>query len=533
MADYTYDIVIYGGTFAGVAAAAKAGYFVPGKQILVIVNDVAGMLGGTGTSGGQNYMDTKGYTNGLATQGTFAWWFSQHGQFYNTDAMHNQMYNDLAKYPNVKFLWAFDVENYSYATSPFRITNLTVRNIYRDETTGYVRYGGITHNITGTVFIDASDEGRLARLANFGGTTGRYDWPAQYLDTDEQGPTGRGRQQAATLMFKVTGVAPSQPVTDGNFVKDADGTWGYWGGGSTYANNPVVTAFNAKYGPQGYLIKSMNVAQNGTNSAEWWMNCLLVFNVDGRAHDRDRNSWRFPTDMRTDYRDVDTAWVQARNFIRDTPEFLSALRQFPGFGGIQLVKDAAGNPVVGNILYIRETIHNAINAAIRGNGTENNNYEVAATESVGAGSSPTTGTDTANYATRIGLGFYWPDINAYEYTDLRNTAGQWILGSAVSLQLRPDLGGWTGGASNPVYLPYNAITTNYVANLLLPGYATGVSSYSWSELRVLPNLAVLGDAAGVTAAYAVNNGKHPLYFTSGDIANVQSMLRTVSARLDK
>jgi hypothetical protein len=49
----------------------------------------------------------------------------------------------------------------------------------------------------------------------------------------------------------------------------------------------------------------------------------------------------------------------------------------------------------------------------------------------------------------------------------------------------------------------------------------------------LPNLTVLGDAAGAAAAYAVNNGKHPLYLNANDIANVQSMLRQVNAKLDK
>ena len=78
------------------------------------------------------------------------------------------------------------------------------------------------------------------------------------------------------------------------------------------------------------------------------------------------------------------------------------------------------------------------------------------------------------------------------------------------------------------------LTTNYVANLLIPGYAAGASSYAWAEMRVFPNLCILGDAAGVAAAYAVNNNKHPLYFSSSDIAAVQTTLtNTCNARLEK
>ena len=34
---------------------------------------------------------------------------------------------------------------------------------------------------------DASEEGRLARSLNTSATTGRYNWPAEYLDYDENG----------------------------------------------------------------------------------------------------------------------------------------------------------------------------------------------------------------------------------------------------------------------------------------------------------------------------------------------------------
>ena len=70
--------------------------------------------------------------------------------------------------------------------------------------------------------------------------------------------------------------------------------------------------------------------------------------------------------------------------------------------------------------------------------------------------------------------------------------------------------------------------------MLIPGYAVGASSYAWAEMRVFPNLCVLGDATGAAAAYAVNNNKQPLYFPNSDIAAVQSILsNSCNAKLEK
>ncbi|MGI6588400.1 MAG: FAD-dependent oxidoreductase [Peptococcia bacterium] len=71
------------------------------------------------------------------------------------------------------------------------------------------------------------------------------------------------------------------------------------------------------------------------------------------------------------------------------------------------------------------------------------------------------------------------------------------------------------------------------ANLLVPGYATGCSSFAWAEVRVLPNLAVLGDAAGIAAARAVLFGESPADFKEEQINWVQEKLCTMGARLDK
>ena len=48
--------------------------------------------------------------------------------------------------------------------------------------------------------------------------------------------------------------------------------------------------FNEEFGDK-YLLKSLNAAQDGPDSDEWWINGLLIFNVDGSAHERDKNNW--------------------------------------------------------------------------------------------------------------------------------------------------------------------------------------------------------------------------------------------------
>ena len=80
--------------------------------------------------------------------------------------------------------------------------------------------------------------------------------------------------------------------------------------------------FNEKYGPKGFAIKPFNMAQDGpqldkkAEDTEWWVNALLVFNVDGRAYNRDKGTYLFPSDMRSDYKTVDDAWVEARRHYR-------------------------------------------------------------------------------------------------------------------------------------------------------------------------------------------------------------------------
>ena len=556
----TVDIVVYGGTVAGVAAAAKAAGTLKGirdKKIALIIPDPVDhngngvCLGGLATVGGQNYFDQRNWSrHGLPdvhpAQGTYAWW-SDNGkhQFYGVKNLADTMKQDLAKYGSmISYYYGYDITSVSWGNG--KISSVNLKQIKRDASTGVVVWENTTATVKGTVFIDASDSGRLTRLSNFGGTVGRYDFPAHALDASEKSSPGQGRQQVATLMFKVTGIDTSVREIDLSgkspdgmrdvFVvptakeehKEARGN----GGKYAYKNNTTIVNFNNKYGPQGFVLKPFNAAQDGENSAEWWVNMLLLFNVDGRANNRDKGTSIFPADMRSDYKTVDDAWVAGRKML-ENPEFLSAMRCFPGFQSAKLVMDTDGKPAVGKILYLRETIHAAQSSSARANGTENSNYGLHAMDCWNAGGSSSSGTDKRNYKKRIGLNYYYSDINGYKFEDLKDANGKYIWFDEVGQKIRSDIGVTDETPKNPVYVPYDALATNFVYNLLIPGYAVGASSFAWAEIRVLPNQCVLGDAAGVAAAYAVKNAKDPLNFSQTDIANIQTLLKNSNALLEK
>ena len=538
-------IVVYGATMAGVAAAAKAAKNAPSATIHLIVPDPVDYngngccLGAIGTVGGQNFFDI-GWKDVLArtdyTNGSFKWWCGHMGQHYNVDAMSDLLKRDLTKAEyggRIKIHYAYDITGIGWESS--HITEVRLKRIFRD-TDGTVKWDekADTLTIAGDVFIDASESGRLTRMSNFGGTVGRYDWPASLLDSDERGSNGKARQQVATLMFKVKNFdrfkADDDELTAGD--KDNNGVYSATGGTRAYKTNTKILNFNNTHGPEGFALKPFNMAQDGPGSDEWWVNMLLVFNVDGRAYNRDLTgdtSYLFPSDMRSDYKTVDDAWVAARKVL-DYPDFLPALRSFLGFEGADLVRDKNGDPVVGNSLYLRETIHSAFSSSDRANGTEDTNYALSAKDFWNPGATKNTGNDSRHYAKRMGLNYYGLDINAYKFEDLKQN-GQYIWGHEVTEAARSDIK--FPEHVSPTYITYSAIATNFVYNLLIPGYAAGIASLGWAEARTIPNQCVLGDAAGVAAAYAVNNNIDPLNFGSADITAVQNILKNSGALLEK
>lgn len=537
----TFDVLIYGGNVAACAAAQVAAKEAPEARIALVVPYLAKAYGGLATAGGQNFWDVRRWPAGPAggwpfpQAGSFRRWYSATGHFYGTQELADLLAAELGSFPNLRTFWQTDVE-FLRKDVRGRPTRLMLRELVRGPD-GLIHWGETRIRVKAEILVDASEDGRLARLAGVPRTNGRADWPPSLLGRD---PGDRLHlQQAATLMFKVRGVRPGR-YSDMTFVQDEDGTWGAFGGAATWREDPVMVSFNRRYGPQGFMLKPLNAAQDGKGSAEWWVNALLIFGVDGRANFRDRGTSFYPRNLSPGALEADRAWARARRFIQK-PEFLAALRRFPGFEQAEIVRAKDGLPAVGDFLYLREVEHalagSSPSTALALPGLEESAYAVTPREVYLAGANPQEGGDRENYPTRIGLGFYWLDINAYRYRDLLDHQGNpttW----PVTPRLRPDYPDTAPGAGarpqNPVYLPYEALVTPWLPNLLLAGAAASISSLAWAELRVLPNLAVLGDAAGAAAAYAFRRRLDPARFGPPDIAALQeALVQRHGARLEK
>ncbi|RYD07056.1 hypothetical protein N752_00305 [Desulforamulus aquiferis] len=165
--------------------------------------------------------------------------------------------------------------------------------------------------------------------------------------------------------------------------------------------------------------------------------------MDGRAHQRDKGTDIYPADMLPYYTNTDQAWVRAREFL-DKPEFINVFRRFQvqdpstgqwyGFGEAELVRDNNGHPVVGQMMYIRESVHSPLESN-QDKLQENKDFAITTREAQLAGPAPNTGTDLENFPTRIGLGYYMMDINAFTDKDL---AAPGPYDWPVTDNLRPD-----------------------------------------------------------------------------------------------
>jgi hypothetical protein len=199
---------------------------------------------------------------------------------------------------------------------------------------------------------------------------------------------------------------------------------------------------------------------------------------------------------------TDEAMGLAREEIKSA-RFLKAFHRFPGFEKAALVYDNAGFPITGEVLYLRESIHTV---------DIDGKYALTGDEVRGAGNATMIGTDQDNYLTRVGLGRYYMDVNGY----LKN-------GPVQTMEL----------PRNAAYIPAEALLTANIPNLLVPGYAQCSDSAAWSMMRVIPNLNVCGDAAGVIAAYCVIYKSPPLNILTTHLEEIQQTLRKAGVNLEK
>lgn len=606
-----YDIVIYGGGLQAYASAVAAAKQRTTKltKILLIAPYPVDELGGISTTGGQNAWDVSKSDDGnFYHRGTFETLYNRFPMSYNTQEMSNYLKSSLNDYL-VDFKTQYDISRVickekapGNTKEPIKIEKITIRGIARDNeaadyTNGYVKWTNAAPiTITGEIFIDASEEGRLARSVNTSATTGRYNWPAEYLDYDENGiisdsptktvpydNTPAVRQQAATIIYKLKGVDLS--IYEGGTSSSPNGVYhSLWGGDNYKVEGSETWQFNEDYSNQGFIIKSLNAGTNNPANDEYYINNFLLFNVDGRANYRDTYEGRrgfssdnpddenyiqdfYPKNKFKDTMTTDEAWVKARDFfVYHKKNILDSFKDTPGFENASFTgysNDEGGQPEICDILYLRETVHTSKDFSQRTNNSENN-YHVIIDDAfqgiIGVNDEDSIYRDKViidiaqkngnkNYSHRIGIASYGLDIHPYGVRDLIDEESsdgiKYIWHNKSFEKMRPDFKkNYLDKCLNfhnpdkfyspeyPLYVPYESLITNQVSNLLLPGYAAGVSSEAWGLVRIFANLCVLGDAAGVTAAYSIADGTDPLYLNEADIGGIQDCLRNMGARLE-
>ncbi|HMB51271.1 MAG TPA: FAD-dependent oxidoreductase [Natronoarchaeum rubrum] len=491
-----YAIIVYGGTFSGVAAAENAAKLLPDESILLI-NPSPGW-GGVSGVGGQNAWDTRNWQHGDRSMtpqgGSFRQWYRTSGQAYDPEAIQDQLRESVAGRENVDVLDFWDAVDVVASDDGRGLSGVQVTPLKRVE--GETKPSGQQVIVEGRQFVDASESGRLARLAGVPLSVGRTDW------------ANDSRQMAATLMFQMTDVdwrtisqarSPNGQQTYGQATAPSSDRRLFWGGHWYVKNAAAIQEFNDSF-PR-FRIKALNAAESG--DGRFWFNALLIYDVDGRYDARERGKILPATPDHSPW-DVDRARERANEVVA-TDAFETAMRAFPGLERASFVPDDRGEPTTADALYLRETVH------ARGD----DGFAITRDDVVDAGTGPNDGADADYYDTRIGLAYYWLNNNGYVSSTPSDAAEFYAT-------------------ENPVYVPFEALTTSHCDNLLVSGYAASVSSEAWFEMRLTPNLCVLGDGAGVGAAVASEHGVDPIDFGDEEIEELQTILADeVGAILEK
>jgi hypothetical protein len=465
----TYEIVIYGGGPQAVSAALTAVSSSPRADVLMIVPER--QLGSTMTAGRQNLFDLNYHKPSSLPPGLPAdYTGSQGGSLYRfvkalgavfaPSEMESYFVREIRTSGRIRILYESDITHADLQENSSSLKELHFRQIRKDPQNGRYRFSGTAASVQAKVFIDASETGRLLRLTGAEYTTGRED-------------TGKDQlQMVATLMYKVKGVdayAAIAPNKTANGVAySTRGSFQFWGGREVYTI-PEILAYD-KNSPY-FRLKAYNAGEDGyshvgadTSKTPFWMNHMIIYKVDGRKMWRDRE---LDNGLYPDSPELDPE--EARELALEElkkPEYWEMIRKLPGFSNVEPVLEN-GEPAAGEILYLRETIH-ALNKPGAGKAHALTEADVMKG-----------GQDF--YDRRIGVGFYNFDSNTYQKQEAL-----------------------TNPLHEPWYVPYEVLQTPYVDNLLLPGYAANIDSYSWSAMRVYPNLIMLGDAAGTSAALAAD-----------------------------
>jgi len=477
-----YDVVIYGGSFSGYSAARMIQKQNPALRVLIICPQR--QLGEIGTVAAMNFWDLRGYSQGWIG-GTFKELFEKFDRAYDPDEMSAFMSEQLAFDPNIEVRYGADLLDSTVIAG--EVKQVQIQEI-SDLPDGRRVFNGDDPpaTIKGRIFIDASYNGRLLRLSGYQGVVGRQDY-------------GDARQQAVTLMFEIEGLDYWKAVKSGDFEStvDRDGSRLLWGGDPS--KHEKSWAFNSKVRSFGRL-KPLNLAEGAKD--RFWVNVMLMYGVDATKETRDLGN---NIQGQGDLLSLDEGYVKLREMV-ETDEFLEAMRAFPGFESIHILR-------VAPMLYVRESIHSS-----SGGSPGAHTFAMISDEVGGAGRNENIGSDRGHYARRIGLQFYFLDTQGYIDVD--------PFESEMEKRAK-------GNPAFPCFAPYDVLLNPNLRNVLTCGYGINVDSAAWFALRVLPNQMVLGDAAGSAAVLAIERDMYPDAYAEPEIAVLQSRIAEAGGVIEK
>jgi len=501
-------VVIYGAEPGGIAAALTCARRSGGQADVVLCFPEQTVGGALGPGALQSWERRPWMHNSRRSDpqgGHFAQWLTANGACFAAQAMIHSWERELSA-AGVRLLPAHDLEAVRTKGADGRVIRSRSRRAKSGPPTAIDAIGvrplvwdhdapsfGADHlELSADVFIDASSTGRLATLGGVRTSIGRQDWHPDC------------RQMAAALMIAVEGLDWDAILAavdgDGRPVwgtAEIDGHRCLWGGQSKSSGDDLVAAFHQ--GHPHFRLGSIRATE--IDPGIFWVQGLNVFGVDARLRHYDQGTERAQAPFPANALDLDAAYHAARQ-VAQSSDLLGALRGFPGWERVCIAHGTDGAAMTGQTLCLRETVH-ALGPA---------GFAVSIDDVTGAGMGANDGKDARHYSRRVGLGFYWLENVGY-----------------VGHENVP----MPHAATNPAFLPLDAILAPPMSNLLVCGFAASIDSHAWWAMRANPNQCVLGDAAGATAAYALREGRSPLRFGNPEMAAIQSWLQGEGAILEK
>lgn len=477
-----YDVVVYGGSLPAYAALVQLARTRPSSRALLVVPQSE--IGEIATSGAQNFWDVL-VRKERYLGGTMENLYRRTGHAFEPRALAIWLEADLRSRVRVEIEFRTDISK--VRVENHKVVGVDLRAL-KPSPKGIDHFSGPTRAVRAPLFVDASYNGRLLRLAGFTGIVGRTDIEP-----------GSRRQQAVTLMYQLQGLDLSKIALAKQFVirSDADGSR-YLVGGEPFVG-PAQTGFNTLY-KDTFRFKGPNIAEGRPNV--FWVNGLVMYGVDGTKEEKDRGGPHYPNGKLLS---VDEAYKRHGTMLANA-DFLRAIRSYAGFEKAKVVGHA-------QMLYVRETLHSSL---VRDPGPED--FAITNADFANAGSGPLDGRDRRHYERRISLAWYYMDSQGYYSKD--------PIASRIHRMVS-----WI--PKHPAYVPYDVMLNPALKNVLICGYGLNASSTAWYPLRVLPNLTMVGDACGVAAALALEKKIEPSEFDLPEIREVQRRLLQAGAKLDK